>query len=55
MGATATATPTYRVLDLNARQTIAEGLTWGQAHDLIKQGKAASAAARFDIRTEVPE
>jgi hypothetical protein len=48
-------TPTYRVLDLNARKTIAAGLTWGQAHDLIKQGKAASAAARFDIRTEVPE
>jgi hypothetical protein len=42
----------YRVLDLNARRTIAHGLTLGQAHDLIKQGKAANQQARFDIRTE---
>lgn len=46
-------TSTYRVLDLNARKTIASGLTWGQAHELIEQGRAADQQARFDIRTEV--
>lgn len=44
---------TYRVLDLNARKTIARGLSWGQAHQLIEQGRAADPAARFDIRTEI--
>lgn len=43
---------TYRVLDLNSRKTIATGLTWGQAHDLMKQGRAADQQARFDMRTE---
>ena len=47
------ATTTYRVLDLNARKTIASGLSWGQAHQLIEQGRAADPAARFDIRTEI--
>lgn len=47
-------TSTYRVLDLNRRKTIASGLTFWQAHELIKQGKAADQQARFDIRTEIP-
>jgi hypothetical protein len=43
----------YRILDLRLRTTIANDLTWGDAHRLLDFMRRQDPQARFDIRSEV--